>query len=647
MRGALLALTGHLLAEALLHAPVQAPRPLASHEPPFVDAVEAWLRTRGIDYHAQSRGRRETTLVIGDDLRLRLLPTPRSPEDCLDPGSSARLTDAAEAEGSSIIHLHEDTWRQRGAIVRDRLLNRVQATQRVFARKTTARPIAAEEAIAFLDEHHLWGPTNAKYAYGLFLRDELVAVATFTKRKLVKRGRGSKRRTHELLRFCARRDMRVVGGITKLLSAFKKDRDVDDFVTNIDRDWGGGAGWRAIGFETVEIMPPLPMAIDANEGRRRFLCGRSVGIHRPGLPDDLVAELAVTADGATERLAARGLNLIHDSGVERLLLKVSESLESCEDLWATQCPRKNGYYGPTALPGIAALLDDARKFPPGDDESHDVAAWFRAAGSHSDARVLASRASDFGNSTVELRERRGGWRTLGLRCDDGRNIYHGIYNADDPTLLLAEHLRTAAALFVAALPSDRPLRFLHLGHGAGVLQRYLQAVLPGSDHVSVDLDGAVLAVSATEAPHAGRAVHGDALDFVRSTDETFDAIFVDIFDEANVCPAAFSETSFLDAAAASLADDGVLVHNLHIGGRKRDDAVARAEDALARHFHAAYRADSVDSTATGGNALLVGAKRALGRARLHENATRAGLGFDAGTRVRRLVRLCCDGDVCK
>ena len=188
-----------------------------------------------------------------------------------------------------------------------------------------------------------------------------------------------------------------------------------------------------------------------------------------------------------------------------------------------------------------------------------------------------------------------------------------------------------------------------MGHGAGVLQRYLQAVLPGSDHVSVDLDGAVLDVSAFEAPHAGRAVRGDALDYVRSTDETYDAVFVDIFDEANVCPAAFSEAPFLDAAASRLADDGVLVHNLHIGGRKRDAAVARAEDALARHFHAAYRADSVDSTPTGGNALLVGAKRSLGRARMHENATRAGLKFDAGTRVRRLVRLCCDDgpDVCK
>jgi len=382
-------------------------------------------------------------------------------------------------------------------------------------------------------------------------------------------------------------------------------------------------------------MPPLPMAIDWTEGRRRFLSGRSV--HRLGLPDDLVEELAATGEGATARLAAQGLHLIHDAGVERLLLQVSASGEATEDLWAAQRPRKNGFYGPTDRPGVASLLEAARNFQPGDNES--AAASFRAAGAHGESRVLASRPSCFANATVELRARRGGWRTLGLRCDGGRNIYHGIYNANDPTVLLAEHLRTAAALFVAALPDRDHLRFLHLGHGAGVLQRYLQAFLPTSDHVSVDLDGAVLDISAFEAPPAGRVVEADALDFVNGCEETFDAIFVDIFDEQNVCPPGFSEAPFLDTAASILADDGVLIHNLHVGGKKRDAAVEMAERALVRHFHAAYRADSVDSTPTGGNALLVGAKRPLGRARLHEKAARAGLCFDAATRCRRLVWL--------
>ena len=178
----------------LLHAPVQAPSSAAGEPPSSTSRHSSTVSRRGFGHAASTITRRRAAGArprsSGGDLRLRLLPTPRRSEDRLDPGSSARLTDAAEAEGSSIIHLHEDTWRLRGNIVRDRLLNRVQATQRVFARKTKARPIAAEEAIAFLDDHHLWGPTNAKYAYGLFLQDELVAVATFTKRKLVKRRSG-------------------------------------------------------------------------------------------------------------------------------------------------------------------------------------------------------------------------------------------------------------------------------------------------------------------------------------------------------------------------------------------------------------------------------------------------------------------------
>ena len=170
----------------------------------------------------------------------RLSHRPRQPEDCLDAGSSARLTDDAEARGEEIIHLHEDTWHRKEDIVKARLLARLgRGTTRIYARKTKACAIDVEEARAFLDEHHLWSSTNAKYAYGLHLNDTRVAVATFTKRKLVKRSGMDPRRTHELLRFCARRDTRVVGGITKLLKAFTRDRQVDDFVTNIDRDWGG------------------------------------------------------------------------------------------------------------------------------------------------------------------------------------------------------------------------------------------------------------------------------------------------------------------------------------------------------------------------------------------------------------------------
>lgn len=602
--------------------------------------VEAWLASHGVDWRCEAQDARSKILAFGDDLALRLVPSPRSLEGCSDPGASARLTNARAARGGEIIHLHEDTWRGRGDIARARLLARLGAasTRRVFARKTRAKTVDKDVARAFLEANHLWRATNAKYAYGLYLEDELVAVATFTKRKLVKRA-GAARRTHELLRFCALRDARVVGGISKLVKAFARDRPFDDLVTNIDRDWGGGANWRSLGFETVEIMPPLPMALGA-DGQRRYLVGRGVGNDgRAALPDALLDDFAASADDPVGKLAAHGLYLVHDAGVERLVLSATPGGHA-QELWDAQEPRKAGFYGPTKLPGVAAILDGAARHAPADDDADALASWRNAGPAKDAALVSAAPSSCFENATLEVRERRNGWRTVGLRFPDGRSIYHGIVNRD-ARLLHAEHLKSAAALALAVLGDRRAPRFLHLGHGAGALPRFLEAVAPDSTHVSVDVDAAVAA--AVPGTPRGAVVVGDGVDFVATYDgEPFDCVFIDVFDGDNACPAAFYGAPFLEALP--LRPGGALVHNLHLGGATRAAALAAAEAAYDAHFaRGCFRAEALGFSAHSGNALLLAATAPLDRARLHEAATaardRCGLGFDAATRVRRLRRV--------
>ena len=619
----------------------------------YVDEVTTFLASHGVRWRRDpASDARASTLHLGDgddeaSLALRLLPSPKRLEDCLDAGSSARLTDARAAAGGEIIHLHEDVWRARGDIVRARLLARVGAagTRRIFARKTKARVVEREAARAFLEAHHLWRSTKAKYSYGLFLGDELVAVATFTKVKVVDRGGGAKRRTHELLRFCAARDARVVGGITKLVRAFARDRVVDDLVTNVDRDWGGGENWRSLGFETVEVMPPLPMALAA-DGTRRYLCGRGVGLPggRPGLPEALLAELEASDDAPVAKLAAHGLFLVHDAGVERLLWPLSETAVDAQALWDTQRPRKQGSYGPTPVPGIARMLEDAAAFPPDDDDDEAAAvASLRRAGSARDADVVTATASScFPGAVVEVRDQRFGWRTLGIKLEDGRSIYHGVFLRGDASYVV-EHLKTMAALALAALPTTRPLRCLHLGHGAGALPRLLAHHAPDSSHVSVDLDAAV--VAALPAPPRCAVHVGDARAFAEATDDVFDAVFVDVFDDDNVCPPTFHEPAFLEVLRdRRLRPGGVLVHNLHVGGEKRDAALRAAQGDLDAAFpRGVFRVDSRGSSKINGNALLLACTAPLDRARLHERATAArahyGLRFDAATRLRRLRRV--------
>lgn len=364
-----------------------------------------------------------------------------------------------------IIHLHQDVWShaRAGPIVRARLLfrlcgaaaaagniaaggtvgRRADTATRIFARQTVARRIDGPTATAFLHQHHLWGATKTKYSFGLYYRyatttkptqqqhhgaaattssstkrgnqvgsihdddDVLVAVATFSSRRHVQRGGGTTKkvhRSHELIRYCARRDGTVVGGITKLLAAFLKSTaaavaPVDDIVTVIDRDWGaGGTGWHPLGFATVAVMPPVTMAICAKDGTRRHLVGAGIISMEPeegefcksnattssllssrpdrmGLPKAVLEELASidNYEGAMKCLDRHGFYPVHDAGVERLFMVLPsikkevdkgamllQQQQRIESLWKSSIPTyATSYYSNNS--GINALLRNAEE----------------------------------------------------------------------------------------------------------------------------------------------------------------------------------------------------------------------------------------------------------------------------------------------
>lgn len=401
------------------HHPTRSPE--LARESPFAQDVLQWLGTEGVS--SQSAGNDLTipgenpglilALSLDDDkkaspqenrggkgISVHLLPSPRSPSDVRSPASNRRLTDAYQAAFGSkrtIIHLHEDVWRTKEDIVKARILARLgRLRSRHFGRKTVARRIGRDLYMPFLEANHLWGATRAKFGFGLFdkTNDDLLAVATFSSRRHVVRN-GRKHRSHELIRTCSRRDGHVVGGISKLIRAFVRDQSPDDIVTVVDRDWGpGSSSWHGLGFETLHIMQPLPMAIWKGDGIRRHLVGAGIvpttpkeplsnidsGClrHRPGLPVDVLDKLALCcshdnnteSDLAAERvteasavveciLAQHDLFLVHDCGVERLILLVDESKRTESADWALNSipTYATTYY--STNDGVSALLQHA------------------------------------------------------------------------------------------------------------------------------------------------------------------------------------------------------------------------------------------------------------------------------------------------
>lgn len=175
---------------------------------------------------------------------------------------------AAESQDQTVIHIDYDQL----MTVPQKIINRIRGLQglgeRIYARSTVVARIDKGVSMAFQEEHHLQGAIPGKYRYGLFHQGELVSVAVFSGGRIMQT-LGPNYRSFELIRFCHKGDVLVVGGLSKLLKSFIKDFAPQDIMTYTDRDWSSDdSSLQTIGFKPVGFMSPLRFAIIG--GRRQL-----------------------------------------------------------------------------------------------------------------------------------------------------------------------------------------------------------------------------------------------------------------------------------------------------------------------------------------------------------------------------------------
>ena len=99
--------------------------------------------------------------------------------------------------------------------------------KKIYARQCEIKEIDSGASMDFLDKFHLYGKVNAKVNLGLYYDNCLFEVMTFSKT-------GDKE--YELTRFCTRKGYTIIGGLTKLLSYFKKNYEWNKIVSYSNND---------------------------------------------------------------------------------------------------------------------------------------------------------------------------------------------------------------------------------------------------------------------------------------------------------------------------------------------------------------------------------------------------------------------------
>lgn len=156
-----------------------------------------------------------------------------------------------DAETSDLpIRFFEYEWITKKSICQSMLDNKLNKSNRLFARKTVIKTIFNEQSKVFLDDNHIQGNIQSSVKLGLFYKDSLVSLMTFGK------SRYNKNYEWELLRFCNKKGLSVVGGASKLLSYFEKTYKPKSLISYANKRWSNGKLYDRLGFTYLYDTPP-------------------------------------------------------------------------------------------------------------------------------------------------------------------------------------------------------------------------------------------------------------------------------------------------------------------------------------------------------------------------------------------------------
>jgi hypothetical protein len=91
--------------------------------------------------------------------------------------------------------------------------------------------------------------------YGLYYNDELISLMTFMKTRKVL-NKTHKDGEYELVRFCNKIGISVVGGASKLFKKFIKDYNPISVLSYCDISWANGDLYKNLGFELIGVSKP-------------------------------------------------------------------------------------------------------------------------------------------------------------------------------------------------------------------------------------------------------------------------------------------------------------------------------------------------------------------------------------------------------
>jgi hypothetical protein len=185
------------------------------------------------------------------------------------------------------ICIWEEQWITRQVAIEKHIVARIIPLRSVFARDTRIVPVDLATARDFLDQEHVKGFLKGVSYFGCIVPPHrefrgiesaysykgspLVAVAVFGKSFLMKERGLEGSLSGELIEIATLSSIRLVGGLTKFLQAYKDlHPETHNVMTYVDKEWNSGKGFLSVGFIKIGETEPIQLENRMNKGNYKL-----------------------------------------------------------------------------------------------------------------------------------------------------------------------------------------------------------------------------------------------------------------------------------------------------------------------------------------------------------------------------------------
>ena len=156
----------------------------------------------------------------------------------------------AEDKNIRLIHIYEWEWDSKK--LKPIILSLLKTASnnvdtKIYARNCTIKEITNKEAKLFNEANHLQNHKTAKITYGLFYKNELVQIMSFSHHKKYE---------WEMIRECTKLNTQVVGGCSKLFKHFLREYNPNHVFSYCDFNKFSGKSYELMGFKFIGYTGP-------------------------------------------------------------------------------------------------------------------------------------------------------------------------------------------------------------------------------------------------------------------------------------------------------------------------------------------------------------------------------------------------------